>query len=169
MSSHSGGGGDLLSLICPELGVAPLTDPGTDVEDELSIPTSPLAVDSELERVFVDVGPLPKMVTPVGDPDGARGTTPARCPVRSAPEVSGCVVRPSMTSSPAGPDVGSPGFPHPPTGSVGLSHSSISHLQQERRWKSSCCPGLPMSTRLNRRLAFGSRGTLLAACSLLFP
>ena len=30
-----GGGGDLLSVICPELGVAPLVDPGTDLEDEL--------------------------------------------------------------------------------------------------------------------------------------
>ena len=27
-------GGDLLGLICPELGVAPLVDPGTDLEDE---------------------------------------------------------------------------------------------------------------------------------------
>ena len=120
-----GGGGDLLSLICPELGVAPPADPGTDVEDELSIPASPLAdashaevsslaqaeVDSELERVFVDVGPLPKMVTPVSDPDRARHTTPARCPVRLAPDVSGCVIQPS---------IGSPGFPHPSTGLVGL-------------------------------------------------
>ena len=29
--SFVGGGGDLLSLICPELGVAPLVDPGTDL------------------------------------------------------------------------------------------------------------------------------------------
>ena len=65
------------------------------MEDELSIPASPLAdvshavvslsvqadVDSELEWVFVDVGSLPKMVTPVGNPDGALTralhTTPA--------------------------------------------------------------------------------------------
>ena len=104
------------------------------MEDELSIPASPLAdvchvevsllvqadMDSELEWVFVDVGSLPKIVTPVGDPDGARHTTPARCPVRVAPDVPGCVVQPSMASSPAGPDVGSPGFSHPLTGSVGL-------------------------------------------------
>ena len=32
---QSFGGWDLLSLICPELGVAPLVDPGTDCEDEL--------------------------------------------------------------------------------------------------------------------------------------
>ena len=49
-------------------------------------------VDSELERVFVDVGSLPKMVTPVGDPDGALHTTPTRCAVSVAPDVSGCVV-----------------------------------------------------------------------------
>ena len=28
-----GGGGDLLGSICPEFGVAPLVDPGTDCED----------------------------------------------------------------------------------------------------------------------------------------
>ena len=37
--------GDLLSLICPELGVAPLVDPGTDVEDERPTPVGlPLPV-----------------------------------------------------------------------------------------------------------------------------
>ena len=40
MSSCSGGGGDLLDLICPELGVTPLVDPGTDVEDELPTPAA---------------------------------------------------------------------------------------------------------------------------------
>ena len=39
------GGGDLLSLICPELGVAPLVDSGTDLEDELPSPAaSPVAI-----------------------------------------------------------------------------------------------------------------------------
>ena len=37
-------GVDLLSLICPELGVAPLFDPGTDVEDELLSPVVSLMV-----------------------------------------------------------------------------------------------------------------------------
>ena len=124
----------------------PPADPGTDVEDELSIPASPLAdvshavvslsvqadVDSELEWVFVDVGSLPKMVTPVGNPDGALTralhTTPAGCSVSVAPDVSECVVQPSMASSPAGPDVGSPGFPHPSTGSVGLPFVNRSSL-----------------------------------------
>ena len=40
--------------------------------------------------------------------------------MRLALDVSGCVVQPSMASSPVGPDVGSPGYSHPPTGSVGL-------------------------------------------------
>ena len=58
--SFGGGGGDLLGLICPELGVAPLVDLGTDCEDELLIPAGPPAevgheMDSELEKVFIDV------------------------------------------------------------------------------------------------------------------
>ena len=79
-----GGGGDLLSMICPELGVTPLVDPGTDLEDELPTPASspvtvdhgaaPLStqadVDIELGPVFEDVGTLPSMVTPVSDPEG---------------------------------------------------------------------------------------------------
>ena len=72
---QSFGGGDLLSLICPELGVAPLVDPGTDCEDELPTPACPLAVvdqqmDRELQNVFIDVVSLPTMVTPVCDIDG---------------------------------------------------------------------------------------------------
>ena len=120
-------------MICPELGVTPQVDPGTDLEDELSIPASPPAdvnhtvvslsvraeVDNELEQVFVDVSSLPTMVTPVCDPDGALRMTPAECPVIVAPGVSTCVIQPLMASSPAGPDVGSPGFSHPSTGSVG--------------------------------------------------
>ena len=34
----SGGGGGLLGLICPELRVTPLVDPGIDCEDELPDP-----------------------------------------------------------------------------------------------------------------------------------
>ena len=58
--SFGGGGGDLLGSICPELGVAPLVDPGTDCEDELPTPAGPPAdvdqeMDSELQKVFIDV------------------------------------------------------------------------------------------------------------------
>ena len=87
MSSHSGGGGgDLLSLICPELGVAPLGDPGTDLEDELPTPAaSPVTVDHgaaprptqveldvDLDRVFQDVATLPELVNPYVNLRGAR-------------------------------------------------------------------------------------------------
>ena len=116
--------GELLSLI----------DPGTDLEDELSIPASPpvadehgavpLSVladmDSELEQVFGDVGSLPTMVTPVCDLDGGLCVTPAECPVIEPHGVSVTVTQPSMVYSPAGPIVVSPGFSHPSTGSVGF-------------------------------------------------
>ena len=60
VQSFGGGGGDLLGSICPELGVAPLVDPGTGCEDELPAPTDlPVVVnqemDCELENVFIDV------------------------------------------------------------------------------------------------------------------
>ena len=75
------GGGDLLSLICPELGVTPLVDLGTDVKDERPTPalsllplvdgvvplSSQADVDVELFQVF-----------PVGDPEGGFMMTPAR-------------------------------------------------------------------------------------------
>ena len=115
--------------------MTPRIDPGTDLEDALSIPAnSPAAdehgvvplsvqadVDLELEQVFGDVGSLPTMVTPVCDLDGGLRVTPAECPVREPPGVSVIVTRPSMVNSPAGPTVASPGFPHPSTGSVGYS------------------------------------------------
>ena len=125
---QSFGGGDLLSLICPELGVAPLVDPGTDLEDELSTPTvlpvaadhrvAPLStqadVDIDLGRVFQDVGSLPAMVTPVCDLEEGLVVTPAECPVPATPGVA----QPLMVTSPAGPTVISPGCPQPSTGSV---------------------------------------------------
>ena len=77
--------GDLLALICPESGVAPLVDPGMDVEDERPTPVgspspvvvgtvplpAPAGVDMELEHVFLEVGVLPAMVTPVVEPGGS--------------------------------------------------------------------------------------------------
>ena len=71
-----GGSGDLLGSICPELGVTPLVDPGTDCEDELPAPADRPAVentdmDSELQSVFVDVVSLPAMITPVSGVDRA--------------------------------------------------------------------------------------------------
>ena len=88
-----GGGGDLLGLICPELGVTPLVDPGTDVEDERPTPvgspspvvdgvvplSAPSGVDMELPHVFQEVGVLPAMVTPVVDPEGGGGVRDDPC------------------------------------------------------------------------------------------
>ena len=73
----------MIGLICPELGIAPLVDPGTDLEDELPTPVGspspdvdksvPLStssgVDLELARALLEVGVLPAMVTPIVDPE----------------------------------------------------------------------------------------------------
>ena len=63
--------------------MAPLVDPGTDCEDELPTPAGPPAVvdqemDSELQKVFIDVVSLPTMVTPVSDMDGTLHLLPCR-------------------------------------------------------------------------------------------
>ena len=135
---QSFGGGDLLSLICPELGVAPRVDPGTDLEDELSTPAiSPVAadhgmaplsakveVDIDIEQAFEDVGSLLAMVTPVCDLDGGLGVTPVECPVHVTPGMSVVVAQPPMVTSLAGPTVVSPGFPQPSTRSVSCSSVS---------------------------------------------
>ena len=49
-------GGDLLRLICPELGVAPLVDPGTDVEDERPTPVG------SASPVVVGTVPMPALM-----------------------------------------------------------------------------------------------------------
>ena len=114
MNSHSGGGGgDLLSLICPELGVAPLVDPGTDCEHELPTPACAPAVvdqqmDRELQKVFIDVVSLPTMVTPVGDMDGTLHMPQAECPVVAPPTVPALVNWPAQTLSSVGPKCVSP-------------------------------------------------------------
>ena len=96
------GGEDLLGLICPELGVAPLVDPGTDLEDErltpIGSPSSavdeyvPLSmtpgVDLEVARALLDVGVLPSMVMPIVDPAVGCSMTPAMYPVSPVPMLS---------------------------------------------------------------------------------
>ena len=87
--------------------MAPLVDPGTDCEDELSTLAGPPAdvihrMDSELEEVFGDVGSLPTMVTPVCDIDGALRVSPAEGPVIAPFVVSAFVIRPSMATFPQG-------------------------------------------------------------------
>ena len=100
--SFSGGGGDLIGFICPELGVAPLVDPGTDLEDKRSTPVGspspgvdksvPLSatsgVELELARALLEVGVLPVMVTPIVDPEVGSSMTPAEYPVPPIPELS---------------------------------------------------------------------------------
>ena len=81
-------------MVIPELGVAPLEDSGTDLEDELPTPdgspstdasklvlgpTSP-GVDLELVRALLEFGVLPAMVTPIVDPVVGTSATPAFVP-----------------------------------------------------------------------------------------
>ena len=81
----------LLRLICPELGVAPLSDPGTDLEDELPSPdSSPVVIghgvallpaqveeDVDLAQMLAAFGTLPAIVTPIRDPQEERVVPPA--------------------------------------------------------------------------------------------
>ena len=106
-----GGRGDLLGSICPELGVTPLVDPGTDCEDELPALADRPAVDntdmnSELQCVFVDVVSLPAMITPVSDVDRAL----------DAPEYVDAVIAPAVFQVTSRPPTA--------TTSVGLSRLS---------------------------------------------
>ena len=109
--------GGLAGIDLPELGVTPLVDPGTDVEDERPTPvgspspvvdgavplSTPSGVDMELAQVFLEVGVLPAMVTPVVEPEGESAMTQAQYPVPPILELS--VVE---AASPVRPAVGSP-------------------------------------------------------------
>ena len=95
-------------------------------DDELPIPAGPPAdvsheMDSELEKMFVDVVSRPTMVTPVCDIDRALRVPQAECPVIAPPGVSAFVIRPSMATSPVGPKLLSPVLSHPSPASVGVS------------------------------------------------
>ena len=128
----------MLGLNCPAL------DPGTDVEDERPTPVgSPSPVDDgavplsapsgiymELAHVFLEIGVLPAMVTPVVEPEGESTMTPAKYPVPPIPELSVVVSDPLEADSPAGPAVGSPARDQSllaqisPSGSVAQAFSS---------------------------------------------
>ena len=124
MSSHSGGGGDLLGSICPELGVAPLVDPGTDCEDEL-LGLADVPADgnhemySELQSVFIDVVSLPTMITPVSDVHRAL-CAPEYVDAVIAP-ISPVVIRLSTATTSAEPKLLSPIRPPASTTAVGIS------------------------------------------------
>ena len=125
----------MLSLICPELGVTPLTDPGTDLEDERPTPAaSPVTVDHgaaplstqadvdiDLVRVFEDDGTLPAMVTPLSDPEWGLMGTPAGYPVPVIAYASILMTQPLVVTSPAGPTDVAPAIPRPSTESMGCS------------------------------------------------
>ena len=110
-------------MICPELGVAPLVDPGTDIEDERSTPVGspspdidksvPLStssgVEMELARVLLEVGVLPVMVTPILDLEVGSSMTPAEYPVPPIPELLVMVSVPLEVASPARPAAGGGG------------------------------------------------------------
>ena len=127
--SFGGGGGDLLGSICPELGVTPLVDPGTDCEDELPAPADRPAVDntdmdSELQSVFVDVVSLPTIITPVSDVDRAL----------DAPEYVDAVIAPPANF---------PVTSRPPTATTSAGLSQLLpreiHLRWSPYWRISCC------------------------------
>ena len=117
MAYISFSGGDSDGLIIPELGVAPLEDSGTDLEEELPTPdgspstdasepvlgsTSP-GVDLELERALLELGVLLAMVTPIVDPEVGTTVTPAWYPVPPIPVLSGVDSAPVVVASPARP------------------------------------------------------------------
>ena len=144
-----GGGADLLSLICPELGVAPLLDPGTDLEDELPSPaTSPVFIghgvallpaqveeDVDLPQVLQDFGALPAIVTPIRDPQREQVVPPAEY---RAPDVQvGSFV------VPAGPTVAPSNVTQPPTGSVGCSPMTLTTLAGSAPEENSLLQGQP--------------------------
>ena len=117
-----GGGGGSDGLVVPELGVAPLEDSGTDLEDKLPTPNSspstntaklevgpaPRGVDLELARALLEVGVLPSMVTPIIDPVVEPAVTPALYPVPPIPVLSVADPVPVLVASPLRQVGGSP-------------------------------------------------------------
>ena len=91
-----------VEVIPSERGVAPLGDPGTDLDDEMPTPvgsnstddSKPVpgftssGVDLELARALLEIGVLPAMVTPIVDPEVGYSMPPAEYPVPPIPELS---------------------------------------------------------------------------------
>ena len=117
-----GGGGGSNELVVPELGIAPLEDSGTDLEDELPAPDGslstdaaqpevgpvPRGVDLELVRALLEVGVLPSIVTPILDPVVEPAVTPALYPVPPIPVLAVADPVPVLLVSPLRPVGGSP-------------------------------------------------------------
>ena len=119
----SGGGGRGSNvMVVPELGVAPLEDSGTDLEDELPTPDgspstdavqpevgpAPRGVDLELARALLELGVLPLMVTPIVDPVVEPAVVPALYPVPPIPVLAVADPVPVLVASPLRPVEGSP-------------------------------------------------------------
>ena len=118
-----GGGADLLSYICLELGVTPLLDPGTDLEDELPSPDASSMVmaplpaqveeDVDLAQGLAEFSTLPAIVTPIHDYPEERVAPPMEYRPPEAPVV--------LLVTTAEPTVVPDDDVRPPTGSVGCS------------------------------------------------
>ena len=167
---HLSTGGDLLGLICPELGVAPLVDPGMDLEDEWptpvgspmpavdeGMPLSPTSgVDVEVVQALLEVGVLLAMVTPIVDPAVGFPLSPATNTVPPLPVMS---VRDSLS-----PEVAPP---------VGLAMGSparseiLLHLVSPPA--SVASPGLPPSSSASRPAPDDGPSSSLAAAEQEFP
>ena len=123
-------------VVFPELGVAPLIDSGTDLEDELSVvgsagavepevrPTPRGGFDIELAKALLDVLVVPMMITPIVDPVVDSMVSPAEYMEPPLPVVLVDIPVPVAESSPLqevadGPlRECSPSFHAPPVGSV---------------------------------------------------
>ena len=95
--------------------MAPLVDPGTDLEDERPTPVDecmPLypnsGVDVEVARALLEVGVLPAIVMPIVDPVVGFSMTPATYSVPPLPMMSLMDSVPLEVAPPAGLAVGSP-------------------------------------------------------------
>ena len=116
-------------VVCPELGVVPLIDSGTDLEDELPTPDdSPVSVavrpveatlpevcpapkggiDLELAKALLDVPVLPMMVTPIVDPVVDSVVYPAEYPEPPLPVLLEDEQAPVLESSPFQEVTGNP-------------------------------------------------------------
>ena len=107
-------GGDSDGLVILELGVAPLEDSGTDLEDELPTPDgspstdatkpvvgpAPRGANLELARALLEVGVLPSKVTPIIDPVVEPSVSPVLYPVPPIPVLSVADPVPVLVASP---------------------------------------------------------------------
>ena len=151
--------------------MAPLVDPGTDCEDELPIPAGPPTevgheMDSELEKVFIDVVSLSTMVTPVCDIDGAFRVPQAECPVIALPAMSAFVIQLSLATSPAGPKLLSPILSPPSPASVGVSSvpPDVSGSSRARGFHDVQCGGDESDSTGGKPVVYGRRGGWPVAC-----